>query len=806
VNSPTIDSPYPVGTLVRDLGLLQLRRWEIERGLAITAPGNGGEHRHAVLIGDPHSGRTSVLAEISRRAAEERGQLVVNLRGGDGLALSRAELVRHLLTAVVETLSAVEPQARWYQSWRGRVYLRDASPAGPDDLLSSSLVLAADQTADIDHVVLERDLEVLAGLAGSLGFNGILICVDDASPLTEDTTLTEEIVDVLDSVGFYSLLMTGLPAVADHFTEAASRCLERLEPVWLEPFYGPHQILTALQAPLPSGCEYVNRDDLSFVLDLLNLTAGNPYELMVVADHLWLSCERGEQEAYALTPRLLDRVIPQLALRTGEGDALRDGAQAIDCLPEEQIAGALELASLSRLTVHEVAVDRLLKDSSGRQIPDGRKPEDITAHLAEEEDRVKADLANLEANGVIAVQPDGESFAIVGGRPAAVLLKYKARARIGDSRERAFGQNFLQAVGRPLTQKLLRDARRAIPGAVSLGFMIVGSDRGIGSRSPRPALRSLAGSGDITRLIHSEAEVMPWDGAAHKEITELVASDEARAALVCSSVNYERGELEFMQLWKVPDEISDGTVSEALGETIESWRALFDVTGLTWRGVDSAVVTGAAARKTVSILRPFTAVEAVHTLFGAWREEGDPTELARAIRTCEESTEVMRAGDQSDLELGGELSGTLSRLGFLLSFDDARLDEARSALEEAQRTGKADDWVTDWNLASILAREGKLSAALARLDAAAEDFEGLVNWATLVFHVPGRTASDCVLDVKEDGVRPLLALQRSVIEHDNAARDAAIELAKESGDPGAVLAAEWTEQADAQLALETSNA
>ncbi|HET9593467.1 MAG TPA: hypothetical protein VFP17_11185 [Solirubrobacterales bacterium] len=630
-----------------------------------------------------------------------------------------------------------------------------------------------------------------------------MICVDDASPLTEDIALTEELVDVLDSVGFYSLLMTGLPAVADHFTEAASRCLERLEPVWLEPFYGPQQILTALQAPLPSGCEYVN-DDLSFVLDLLNLTGGNPYELMVVADHLWLSCERGEQETYALTPRLLDRVIPQLALRTGEGDALRDGAQAIDCLPEEQVSGALELASLSRLTVHEVAIDRLLKDSSGRRIPDGRKPEDIADHLAEEEERVKADLAKLEANGVIAVKADGESFTIVGGRPAAVLLKYKARARIGDSPERAFGQNFLQAVGRPLTQRLMRDARRAIPGAVSLGFMIVGSDRGIGSRSPRPALRSLAGSGDITRLIHSEAEVMPWDGTAHQEINDLVASDDARVALVCASVNYEQGELEFMQVWKVSDDISEGAVSEALGETVEAWRPLFDVTGLTWRGVDSAVATGASARKSLSILRPFAAVEAVHRLFGSWRDGEDPTGLARAIRTCEESTEVMRRSDQSDLELGGELSATLSRLGFLLSFDDARLDEAQTALEEAKRTGKADDWVTDWNLANILARKGDLDAALKRLDASEEGFERLRNWATLLFHTPGRAAADSVLEVKEDGVKPLFALQRAVFEDDTEARNAGIKRARDSGDQGAMLGAEWAEQAGSQHPFETS--
>jgi hypothetical protein len=102
---------------------LALRRREIERGLAVVAPIEGGEHRHAALIGEPHSGRTSVLVEISRRAAEERARLVVRLRGGDGIAVRRGELARHLLTAVAETLSEkAGTQAHWYRAWRDRVY------------------------------------------------------------------------------------------------------------------------------------------------------------------------------------------------------------------------------------------------------------------------------------------------------------------------------------------------------------------------------------------------------------------------------------------------------------------------------------------------------------------------------------------------------------------------------------------------------------------------------------------------------------------------------------------------------------
>jgi hypothetical protein len=51
LTTPATDNPYPVGTLVRDAALLALRRREIERGLAVVAPMEGGEHRRCPL---PH--------------------------------------------------------------------------------------------------------------------------------------------------------------------------------------------------------------------------------------------------------------------------------------------------------------------------------------------------------------------------------------------------------------------------------------------------------------------------------------------------------------------------------------------------------------------------------------------------------------------------------------------------------------------------------------------------------------------------------------------------------------------------------
>jgi hypothetical protein len=135
----------------------------------------------------------------------------------------------------------------------------------------------------------------------------------------------------------------------------------------------------------------------------------------------------------------------------------------------------------------------------------------------------------------------------------------------------------------------------------------------------------------------------------------------------------------------------------------------------------------------------------------------------------------MRATGLSEAELGGELSGMLSRVGFLKSFNDELLDEAHSALEDALRTGDADSWTTRWNLANIALRKGEIDIALADLDEVAEAAtEDLQTDAVVLFYVPGRAAADCLVQVTGGGcLNALLELQRAVVANGNDGLDLA---------------------------------
>lgn len=791
------DSPYPLGTPVVEPRLLQNRRIEIATALEAVAPARGTSDRHAVVLGEQRSGGSTVMLEVARRAAAERGRLVVWLRGADDISCSWQRLTRHLVTATVEALAGATAAAPWYLAWRDRVYLRNSSPSRERDLLSSALALAVDREAEIDRAVLERDLEALLRLAREAGLTGIVVCIDDASSLTEDVALVEELLGMFDAVGDYGLLLAGLPVTAEHFVQAASPCLARVMPVWLHPFRGTQQVFTSLSAPLTGPArDWLHADDAAFVLDVLRLTGGRPYELMLVGHHLWLTCQRGEQDRYALTPRVLDRIIPHLSLLASGGDDLLDGAQAIDRLPEEHVRQAVDLVALSRLTLRQIAIARVLE--IGRDDADHVDSSILTANLDEETERVLTEVEELQATGVIQVHADRKGFSVVGGQRASVLLKYKARARIGaEISSQPFELDFIGTVGRALARDAARRTRDSLEGgAAALGSSSLVSEEGAGRLSPRPAIRRLNTSSGLERLVAAEIDIVPVSVRQFERIAELLTEEDPAVALVYTSLTHGREQLEYTELWEVPRSVAQEDVARAWAAIIEDWEPVVSTADLEWSGSEFAVLRGEMARQALIVMQRYAATSAVHRLFDRWYAGRDDRTLARAQEIGDEAVATMRATGMSEWELGGELSGMLSRVGFLKSFSEETLDQARTALIDALRIGSADTWVTKWNLANVAARQGDSADAMTQLEEVGHLIADWRGQAFVLTFIPGRPPVDCLVKVTDVGIAALLELQRAVVRvsrGDDVDLSEAIARCRASDDDGPARAAGWVE-------------
>jgi hypothetical protein len=628
--------------------------------------------------------------------------------------------------------------------------------------------MAADPDAAIPGPVLEADLRTLLSKTQANGRQGIVLSLDDGSAVTEDVGFLEDLVRTLDAVGGYGLLVGGFPSAAGYIVEAMSSvCLERFAPVFVSPFRGIQQIHTALTAPMPEATarSWVKAGDVLFLRDVLRLTGGNAHEVMLVGHYLWTACQLGDQDHFSLTPRILDRIIPHLSMLAAGGDALRDGAEAIDRLPDDQVAQALELASMARLTVRQVAIARLLQINSRDSAEVDRAL--LSADVEAETDRVLEDLDRLQEAGVVQIHPAHEAFSVVGGRPAEVLLKYKARARVGaEASRQPFEFGFLYTVGRALASDAASRTLSAFATGTStnLGFSTLLSQAGGGRYSPRPAIKNVHARNGIGRLAHAEIALVPLGTDEFELAARLLQQDDATIGLLCTAIAHGRDQLEYTEVWALEAPCESEELSSAWSTTTEetAWSRLVTAADLSWVGSELEVVTGERARQVLIVLLPYAATHAVHQLFRAWRESPDAGTLGRAIRVSDEAIRAMRESGQSDREMDGDLSRMLSRAGFLQSFDDALLPDAQVCLEEAHRVGEADGWVTRWNLANVVARREDIDEAIKHLSDLLDETEAAQTAALIAVYVPGVAPEDSIVDVEPGEAPDLIRLQREI--------------------------------------------
>jgi len=757
---------------------------------------DGERPGHALIIGPKRSGRTSTIRAAARSAETETDRLVVELR----LALddlTPGGIQRAVLTATAERLiEGHDERPAWYLAWCDRVLLRDASPMAPRDALVSALTLAADSASTIDSAVFERDLRTLARLAGDRGYAGILLVIDDADELLEDFVLSERLVAALDAAREWSLLMASQHAGHDQLFEAVSSCLRQVTAVPLFPLWASDQIRVALTEPL--GAEEgdallpeAREQYFALLRDVANLTGGSPFEIALVGHQLWKACKLGEQEYFEVTPRVLERLVCDLSYFTGVDESVESGAAAARELPPEKLRSALELVALASLTTREIAIARALGLPQPGERPDERL---LSCDLVTAEQRVLAELLELEEAGVVEVMADRSSFRLIGGRVAALTLRHEARAQLGpEATETSFGLPFAARVGEPLAADLARRARERLTDAHVHADLALhsGASPGTGAR-----MRSALNANNISSL---DVALEPTSADELDAVGAQLADGSDRAVvLVNLTLGAGREDLDWLELWDIAPGIEDHQVLQALSDELHTWQPLVETAGLTWRGSRVAVLEGSPARRALMSLVPYSARSGVRQLFTRWCADRDDELLARASALAGEALTALQDQAVPEWGRGFETSRLLSTLGFVQSLGDEDLADARGALEQAIARGPADGWVTTWNLGNVTARQGEFDAARRHLQSIRPRLEEQRNPAAWVsFFVPGRPAATSQVTVNGQNVLPLYDLQLALFEVAAGGEVgevviAALRACANSSDESSRAAAEWT--------------
>ena len=83
---------------------------------------------------------------------------------------------------------------------------------------------------------------------------------------------------------------------------------------------------------------------------------------------------------------------------------------------------------------------------------------------------------------------------------------------------------------------------------------------------------------------------------------------------------------------------------------------------------------GDEAARALIQLCPYLSDQAIHRAWNEWRAAADGTPPDRVLAITNTAVDALRLHRVPDWERGWELSASLSRLGFLLSFYDERLN------------------------------------------------------------------------------------------------------------------------------------
>ncbi len=155
--------------------------------------------------------------------------------------------------AILEQVAALhETEPDWYRAWCNRVLLRDTSPMGINDVFVSALAFAAEPLATVDPAVLDRDLRTPPRLAADAEQARVLLVLDDADALLEDSVLVERLLALLTRAGFGLLMsarFTGLGRLCGCCLAVPAHLRDRADPSVL----GPGDAMNACLVGAPGG-------------------------------------------------------------------------------------------------------------------------------------------------------------------------------------------------------------------------------------------------------------------------------------------------------------------------------------------------------------------------------------------------------------------------------------------------------------------------------------------------------------------------------------------------------------------------
>jgi len=398
-------NPYDFINPIRDPELFAGRHEElkeIEYYLELSKSRNP-KYFHLALVGPRSVGKTSLLNMIEH-IANNLGLLTVkiplNIETVENDVLFFKELFDGIITKGAEKELYGGFTGKIYKAFRKVIDTLDMEAEIPFLFGTAYVGLKRKQNiAGIPQHVLLHDLKEIAGEAKKKEIQTIVLLFDECDLLAQNEVVLQKIRNAFMEMEGYILVFSGtekmFPAISDVFSPIP-RFFKRIN---VENFKNIKETEECLLKPLNE--EEKKAFDQTCVGEIHQITNGTPYEINLIAHHMYRRWKEGQNPKIGLSPEVLDDVLNEIERLRKEGHY--EIANKIRRYWRDQLKVLISLLEFPNVSKKWLAEYMLLDEINTLQLKDTYTKKSITMDYIEQ---LKKDGVISEENGRIHFKGD----------------------------------------------------------------------------------------------------------------------------------------------------------------------------------------------------------------------------------------------------------------------------------------------------------------------------------------------------------------------------------------------------------------
>ncbi|WP_336328309.1 tetratricopeptide repeat protein [Halovenus sp. HT40] len=413
---------------------------EIERYLAQAEAGN---YYHIGITGNRAAGKSSLLNRVEE-LADENDHLAVKISLDSQIVQDQLKFFKEVLDSIMaEGTNKGVIGDSLLDSFRNKVESLD-----PDIEVSlgySSTYIRAmqsqDPEPDIPQRVLSDDLEDLYEKVAEGGKKSIVLLLDEADLLAENDAILQKLRNIFSDIEGYNLVLSGTEELFERTDEVFSPMSRLFKRISLGPFESQDKTKECIVKPLSE--EEEEDLDEQCIGEIHSITGGSPYEINLVAHHMYKHYNEGADEI-TLTPEILDDVAEELdRIRESGHHEIADDVKRLIPNQLQVLVSLLEFPEVPKEWLVEFCLLDRIETIEPDNLSSLRSSKELT-------------IDSLIDQGIIQEDED-EDLSFAGSEFDKTYLKYYAASEgvideVGD-----FSPGMLGGASQNLYQKLVDD-------------------------------------------------------------------------------------------------------------------------------------------------------------------------------------------------------------------------------------------------------------------------------------------------------------------------------------------------------------